>query len=89
MIVLSICLTMGVCILIAMCYIACFKGSIGEEGEDFNELPSTRARNNTRTTDAINMTNELQEEKRKSVNWDLSEADDVRFVTDLIRKYVP
>ena len=29
------------------------------------------------------------QEKRKSLNWDLSEADDVRFVTDLIRKYVP
>ena len=29
------------------------------------------------------------QEKRKSVNWDMSEADDVRFVTDLIRKYVP
>ena len=59
---------MGVCILIVMCYIACFKGAVGEEGDDFNELPSTRARNNTRTTDPSTMTNQLLEEKRKPVN---------------------
>ena len=55
---------MCVSLVLMMCYLACYKGSIGAQGEDFNELPCTEATNTT-TTETIDMSKNLKEENRK------------------------
>ena len=64
MIVSSICLILGVCIIFVMCYIACFKGPIEEEEEDFNELP-IRKSTNTRRIETIELRDDLKEGNQK------------------------
>ena len=66
MIVLVIFLALGFIIFLVMCYIACYKGSVKEEGNDFKQLPVT-ATTNEGTTEAMEMTENSNKRKRENV----------------------
>ena len=66
MIVLVTFLALGFIIILVMCYIACYKGSIKEEGNDFKQLPLTTTTNEG-TTEAMEMTQNSNKGKRENV----------------------
>ena len=66
MIVLVTFLALGFIIFLVMCYIACYKGSITEEGDDFKQLPLTGI-TSAGTTEAMEMTENSNKRKRGNV----------------------